>query len=309
MGEANPVVEGEGKMSFNAKLLRGIREEKKIKRRDLADLLGITGDYLYMLEKGLKEPGRELLWKIAGILGVTSDELLRERTEREGDDCQGGAVVPEATMLAVQFKAKFERERERHLRTKKHLSDVKHEKNRLSRGMKFQKGFAEYLLSNLPNSEKNAKLREYVIYAAHKGNMSFIDIAFASGANRSTILSWLGDAKLPFECEYAEDGRVLASFPGEAGLKLCCFDCKDFETGDCSGHGKEKRPENLGILIDRLEAYGIFNKAEQALIAESGYGVQLSAQEISEYIYRYRHNYRIPHGVFYFDPRASRKKR
>jgi transcriptional regulator with XRE-family HTH domain len=295
-------------MSFNAVLLRKIREGKSMKLRDLAALLGITRNYLYLLESGQKKPGRDLLGKMSGVLGITADELLRERTENGDADGHENPLLPEATLIAVQYMEKYEREHGRHLLTQKRLTEVKHENARLAMRLKFQEGFVDFLCADLSGSEKNTKLREYVIPLAHEGKMTFSELVIATGENRATILNWLNGSKQFFECKYAEGGQIMASFPGEAGLKLCCFDCRDFDTGLCAGHGKENPPENLGVLIDRLETYGIFNKIEQAQIAEHGYGIQLSTQEISEYIYRYRRKAHIPHGVFYFDPSMSRKK-
>jgi transcriptional regulator with XRE-family HTH domain len=44
----------------------------------VAGLAGISADYLYQIERGLKLPTLPVIMRLADVLGVTTDELLRE---------------------------------------------------------------------------------------------------------------------------------------------------------------------------------------------------------------------------------------
>jgi hypothetical protein len=49
----------------------------------IAGLAGITPDYLYQIERGLKLPTVTVLKHLADVLGVSADELLHSSTKRE----------------------------------------------------------------------------------------------------------------------------------------------------------------------------------------------------------------------------------
>lgn len=49
----------------------------------IAGLAGITPDYLYQIERGLKLPTVTVLKQLADVLGVSADELLHSSTKRE----------------------------------------------------------------------------------------------------------------------------------------------------------------------------------------------------------------------------------
>jgi putative transcriptional regulator len=56
--------------------LKGKRVEKKMKQKDLAQKLGITQQYLCNIENGTVEPRRDLMIKIAKVLGEDVKELF-----------------------------------------------------------------------------------------------------------------------------------------------------------------------------------------------------------------------------------------
>jgi UTP-glucose-1-phosphate uridylyltransferase len=62
------------------RLLRGYREqEPKVARQELADTVGLSANYVYYLERGVRRPSRERLDKLADALSVTGearDELF-----------------------------------------------------------------------------------------------------------------------------------------------------------------------------------------------------------------------------------------
>jgi transcriptional regulator with XRE-family HTH domain len=55
-----------------------MRQRESIRRSDMASLFGISDTYLYMLEKGLKQPRLRLIEKIARVIGVPVAELLTD---------------------------------------------------------------------------------------------------------------------------------------------------------------------------------------------------------------------------------------
>jgi hypothetical protein len=113
--------------------------------------------------------------------------------------------------------------------------------------------------------------------------------------------------KRAFRCEFAEDGQITAKNPGEACLRLRCFDCAAFESKKCAGHGNETRPGNIIELIGRLVVNGVSMKREQCRILDVSYNVILSPHEISEMIYRHNHGLHIPEGLFYMEMTRRRK--
>jgi len=60
----------------NASRLREIRESKGLSGTKVAELLGISPQYYYELEKGKKRLNDELLMKLAELYNVSTDYLL-----------------------------------------------------------------------------------------------------------------------------------------------------------------------------------------------------------------------------------------
>ncbi|MDR1578986.1 MAG: hypothetical protein LBS35_01405, partial [Synergistaceae bacterium] len=107
--------------------------------------------------------------------------------------------------------------------------------------------------------------------------------------------------KQAYRCRFDEGRTVMADTPGEAALRLLCFDCEAFENGECRGYGNEKRPEHLIMLLVRMEINGIYNKTEQSPLLAEGYGIELTPHEISEIVYRYKNGLQVPEDIFYLD--------
>lgn len=62
--------------------LKTIRSEKELLQYEAAEMLGITKDYLNMIENNRKKPGRDLLFKMAQLYDVSIEDvfLAIERT-------------------------------------------------------------------------------------------------------------------------------------------------------------------------------------------------------------------------------------
>jgi len=59
-------------------ILKAKRVEKGIQQKQLAKLLGVTPQYMYMIEKGATEPRRDLMIRISEILETPVQELFFE---------------------------------------------------------------------------------------------------------------------------------------------------------------------------------------------------------------------------------------
>lgn len=56
--------------------IRKIRESRGLTRRRVAAAVGLSENYIYKIENGLKTPTLSTLHKIAGVLGVKPSVLL-----------------------------------------------------------------------------------------------------------------------------------------------------------------------------------------------------------------------------------------
>ena len=66
--------------------LKELREEKNLTPADLADKLGVTPQYIYMIEAGRAKPSERRLNELAGALGDLADEFLSTAVERVEDE-------------------------------------------------------------------------------------------------------------------------------------------------------------------------------------------------------------------------------
>lgn len=67
--------------------LRKLREYKKLDRKALANILGITYQAVFQYENGVREPSISILQKISSFFGVTIDYLIK------GDDNKNIAKI------------------------------------------------------------------------------------------------------------------------------------------------------------------------------------------------------------------------
>jgi transcriptional regulator with XRE-family HTH domain len=291
-------------LSFKGDLLREIRQSNSMKQIELANLLGVSESHIYKLERGLKQPSLDLVRKISAITGVPSDTLL----SRNGGEIEGGGVIHSAVSgmrdkLAGECKARKRAEKlnARNDRVIERLTNI----------VELHVKFENILLSGqyMDKREISQKLQELAKDALREGKASPREIRSALRIGRVTFRNLLRGEKRAFPCKFAEGGQIMASTPGEAALRLCCFDCAAFESGECEGHGAETRPENIVDLISRLEANGVTQKREQSRILDGSYCITLSPHEISEVMYRARHGMDIPEGLFYLEMTKHRNRK
>lgn len=67
-------------MNYNeiGKRIRQHREIKKINQKTLAELIGVTGTYIGMIERGERIPKLETFISIVNVLGASANELLAD---------------------------------------------------------------------------------------------------------------------------------------------------------------------------------------------------------------------------------------
>lgn len=63
--------------------LSSLRKNEKITQQELGDLLGVTKDYISMLERGVSTPSLSLAKKIADIFCTTVDEIFFNNESNE----------------------------------------------------------------------------------------------------------------------------------------------------------------------------------------------------------------------------------
>ena len=282
-------------------VIREIRERDSIKRRDLAALLGISDHYLYMIEKGYRQPSADIIARISKIIGVSVETFLREseKTETElGDE----TIADSGFRALTDLHGKLDRERHgRRESDKRNLElewAVEHLTSLISLHARFEDITCQQSISE---AEKMRRLEKLARAVAHGGEFTFNEILTVLRVKRSILKRWLNVGKRVYRCRFDEGRTVMADTQGEAALRLLCFDCAEFEKGECRGYGNEKRPEHLIMLLLRMEINGIYNKTEQSQLLAEGYGIELSPHEISEIAYRYKNGMKVPEAAFYLD--------
>jgi transcriptional regulator with XRE-family HTH domain len=288
-------------MPFNFELLREIRQRDSISRVGLASLLGISETYLYMLEKGKKEPSLRLIEKIVQVFGVPAEKLLREETEGEGGIYDGVSTL-------VDLRNKLEKERRARLKAERCVLELERKSEHLEALIELHIRFEDILCqTSLTESEKMEQVENLAKTATGERELASNEILTALRVGRSILKNMPHAEKHAYTCKFMKGGKITASNAGEAALCLRCCDCEDFASKKCKGHGNEKRPDNIIELIDRLDANGITNRIEQVEILEKYYNVPLSPHELSEVLYCGKRGLAIPEGIYYLDNAGRRK--
>lgn len=64
--------------------IRVLRDEHKLTQEKLADLCGLTTNYVGDMERGERNVSLRALWQLADGLGIPASELLREAEKQNG---------------------------------------------------------------------------------------------------------------------------------------------------------------------------------------------------------------------------------
>lgn len=70
--------------------LRTLREAKKLKTREIAEMLGVSFQHYNDIERGTRNPSIELSYKLAELFGVKIDLFLTERTKFRKEEKENG---------------------------------------------------------------------------------------------------------------------------------------------------------------------------------------------------------------------------
>lgn len=290
-------------MSFNCNLIQEIRLKDSLERRDLANLLGITSHYLYMIEKGMRQPSTGIILQIAKIFDVSIEKLLCEESEPGGDEDIGRGVD---IRPLIDLKKKLDRERHDRRSVEKRNLELEWALEHLTALVGLHVQFEDIMCRHtLALNEKMKMLEKLARTMAHEGEFTFSEMLTVFRVKRPVLKQWLDLGKRAYPCRLTEEKSVVAATPGEAALRLTCFDCAALESGECRGYGNEKRPENLILLLVRLAANGVYGRDEQSRLLEENYGIKLSPHEISVMVHRYKSGMAIPEGIFNLEATGS----
>lgn len=285
---------------FNAKLIREMRKQRSLRLAKFAELLEISEAYLSMLEKGRRQPSLTFIQRLVDMTGIPVDRWLVISSSND----EAASSGKENVSAAMDIKNRLTRKHRELMKAVERNWELEQANEHLAAGIRLRNDYGEIIgADSLPKIEKLKKLEELASRTMKQGELNFDEILDVLKVNRSMLRNWLEVKKQAYKCRFVGSGEIMACSPGEAALSLCCFDCKELETGECLGHGNEKRPENIAELLDRLRANGVYGGAEQALILEKYYGLPLTAHDIANIRYRIKNGLPISDDLFYLDMR------
>ena len=64
--------------------LKKLRENRELTQYKLSKISGIPQRSIFRIEKGLQNPGADIVIKLCDALGCTADELLGRKNEQKG---------------------------------------------------------------------------------------------------------------------------------------------------------------------------------------------------------------------------------
>jgi transcriptional regulator with XRE-family HTH domain len=278
-------------MPFNFELLREIRLKDRIERSAFAKLLGISEDYLYRLESGQREPRPGLIEKISRCSGISIGAFFGNG---EGDDRSEMSDRPGEIKNMTELINSLNRERSVRKTVEQRIFKLEKLNEHLLAANELNTRLTDILHMELPKSEKSKRIAALARATAGAGELRFDEIAGILHLQRATLRHWLESEKNNYSCRLFDGKTVTASTPGEAGMRLLCFDCEVRAREDCRGYGEENHPENIFVLIALLEAHGVYSRTEQAELLRDSYGIEMTAHQISELMSRKKHGKPVP---------------
>jgi len=291
-------------MAVESGIISEIREKSALTRSEFAALLGVSENYLYRVETGSRKPGMKLLWQISKLSGVPMENLMNVSKEPDGPEIER---VFSGARMYLEAVNKLRRERHNRKDLEERNSELEHAIEHLMALIHLHLQFEDIVCQGLSKSQMLKKIEELAKITAEEGEATFDEMLVTFRVKRPLLKSWLTSGKQIYKCLFIDGLEVTASTPGEAALRLCCFDCIYHESKECAGYGGEKRPENIIALLARMEANGIYNRSEQAKLLEESYGITISAHQIAEVAYRHKNDIKIPEGAFNLDAHSKER--
>jgi len=287
---------------FNSALIGEIRRKNSIRQADFAKLISVSEGYLSMLENGIREPSLTVIQKLISVTKIPVEKWLTINPMPVSEE-MSCYIRNEITEL----KKRLNRERRERQSADELVWDLEQTIEHLRAEIRLREQFEEIDHTEpISKREKMKKLKKLATMTMEEGELSFDEIHRVLKTERSILRNWLEAEKRPYECRYSDEGKIFASSPGEAGLCLRCFDCKAFDSGECLGHGDEKRPENIVDFLERLRANGVYDGTKQSQILEKFYNLSLSARDIANIRYRAKNSLPTRHDLFFMDMRKEK---
>ncbi|MCE4564357.1 helix-turn-helix transcriptional regulator [Maribellus sp. CM-23] len=70
-------------ISTFGKVIRELREEKKLSQEKLAELCDLDRTYISLLERGLRQPTITTIFKLGKALGISPSKLVEQVEDKE----------------------------------------------------------------------------------------------------------------------------------------------------------------------------------------------------------------------------------
>jgi transcriptional regulator with XRE-family HTH domain len=286
-------------MPFNTGLLREIRIKSGAGRSEFAELLGISKDYLYRFESGLRAPGVDFIERLARYSGMPIGAFFQEEWE---DGALPG--MPGDIKNLTELIRNHNRERSLRKTMERRIFELERLTGHFMPVTELHVKQADILRRELPKPERAKKIAALARAAARAGELRFDEISAILNLSRSALKHWLESEKAVYQCKMADGKTVTASTPGEAGMRLLCFDCEARAREDCRGYGENSYPENIFVLIALFEANGVYSRIEQSELLRESYGIELSPHQVSELLSRKKRGKPVPEDVENIDIRG-----
>jgi transcriptional regulator with XRE-family HTH domain len=287
---------GGEKIMFNYSLLLGSRLKNKIDRANFAKLLGISYSHLRKIENGKREPSLETLRKISDCTGIPAGEFLKGTDEGYSSESMDGR---EKITSFVTLGKGLSQERFRRENLEDRVSELERLLTHVLSVNEFQEKHIGILRQKLPTTEEAKKIAALARWAARAGEVRFDEIQGMLRMNRRALRRWLESEKAVYVCKLSPERTVTATTPGEAGMRLSCFDCDARAKELCRGYGETSYPENVFMLVAMFEANGIFDREEQARILRESFDMDISARQLTEMISRKKRGKPVPEDFIY----------
>jgi transcriptional regulator with XRE-family HTH domain len=287
--------------NFDGSRLKAARLKIGATQDRFADMLGISRIYVYMLESGMRSPGKKLLKKISFCTDVPAENFLNPQSafQDSPDDLNKADCL-------LDLRNRLDRERyEKHVSEGRNVELEKLTEHIMAlNGLLFKANRVNRL--EISGPEKAKKLAALARETAKAGELCFGEISHALDVKLAVLTRWLEAVKTNYTCRLFPEKSVSASTPGGAGAKLRCFDCDARDKGDCGGFGDIIHPENAFGIISLLEANGVTNRNEQAEIISKVADREISAHQISDLMSRKKRGLPVPEDLLYLT-RGKRK--